>query len=348
MYISDFKYLTAYSIPVATLVGLNYQGGWAFLTPVYAFLLVPLIEIYLQGNEQNLSKEEEILKENNPFFDVLLYLNIPLVFGILYWFLNNLSRGNYSTLEIIGLTFSVGLVLGSNGINVAHELGHRKNQWEKTLGKLLLIPTLYMHFYIEHNFGHHQNAATKEDPATANYNQTVFSFWVTSVSKQYVSAWKIQLELLKINERSFFCIKNDMLWFIVFQSIYLFGVYFFFGFTGLFIAFAIALIGVLLLETINYVEHYGLLREKTKNGRYERMGKIHSWNSNHVMGRILLYELTRHSDHHYRSHKKYQLLNCHESSPQMPFGYPTSIVISLIPPLWFSIMNKRIPVEMRP
>ena len=139
-----------------------------------------------------------------------------------------------------------------------------------------------------------------------------------------------------------------MLWFIVFQSIYLLGVYFFLGFTGLFIAFAIALIGILLLETINYVEHYGLLREKTKNGRYKRMGKIHSWNSNHVMGRVMLYELTRHSDHHYRSHKKYQLLNCHESSPQMPFGYPTSIVISLIPPLWFSIMNKRIPVEMRP
>jgi len=348
MVITDLKYLTAYSIPAGSLIGLNYLGVWGFLTPVYAFILVPLIEIFLQGNEQNLSEKEEKLKANNSFFDGLLYLNIPLVFGILYWFLTNLSLGVYSTSEIVGLTFSVGLVLGSNGINVAHELGHRKNQWEKTLGKLLLIPALYMHFYIEHNFGHHSNAATKEDPATAKYNQTVFSFWVTSVSKQYVSAWKIQLELLKINERSFFSIKNDMLWFIVFQSIYLLGVYFFLGFTGLFIAFAIALIGILLLETINYVEHYGLLREKTKNGRYKRMGKIHSWNSNHVMGRVMLYELTRHSDHHYRSHKKYQLLNCHESSPQMPFGYPTSIVISLIPPLWFSIMNKRIPVEMRP
>ena len=207
MVITDLKYLTAYSIPAGSLIGLNYLGVWGFLTPVYAFILVPLIEIFLQGNEQNLSEKEEKLKANNSFFDGLLYLNIPLVFGILYWFLTNLSLGVYSTSEIVGLTFSVGLVLGSNGINVAHELGHRKNQWEKTLGKLLLIPALYMHFYIEHNFGHHSNAATKEDPATAKYNQTVFSFWVTSVSKQYVSAWKIQLELLKINERSFLVLK---------------------------------------------------------------------------------------------------------------------------------------------
>ncbi len=347
MVVSDFKYLTAYSIPITTIIGLYLMGIWAFLAPFFGFVLVPLLEILLPVNDLNLSEGEEKTKSKNSFFDVLLYLNIPLVFGIIYWFLTSVSSEVYSTSEVIGLTFSVGLVIGSNGINVAHELGHRKNQWEKTLGKLLLIPSMYMHFYIEHNFSHHQNAATKEDPATAKYNQTVFSFWITSITRQYLSAWKIQLGLLKRNNVTFFSFKNDMFWYLIFQGSYLLGVYSLFGRTGLMLSLIVAIIGIVLLETINYVEHYGLLRGKVESGRYERMGKIHSWNSNHIMGRVMLYELTRHSDHHYRAHKKYQLLNCHESSPQMPYGYPTSIVISLIPPLWFAIMNKRIPAEMR-
>jgi alkane 1-monooxygenase len=114
------------------------------------------------------------------------------------------------------------------------------------------------------------------------------------------------------------------------------------------LAFGIALMGIILLESINYIERYGLRRNKTASGRYERVTEIHSWNSNHLLGRILLYELTRHSDHHYRAHKKYQLLEYHDVSPQMPYGYTTSMVLALIPPLWFSTMNKLIPVAMRP
>ena len=102
-------------------------------------------------------------------------------------------------------------------------------------------------------------------------------------------------------------------------------------------------VGLLLLETINYIEHYGLIRQLNDNGRYERVDVIHSWNSNHIIGRIVLYELTRHSDHHFKASKKYQILENKKESPQLPFGYPTSILLSLVPPLWFWIMNSRIP-----
>jgi len=149
-----------------------------------------------------------------------------------------------------------------------------------------------------------------------------------------------------MNKKAFVSVYNDMLWYIIFQLLYLASVYLFFGIQGLIFALLCAVVGFLLLETVNYIEHYGLLRKKTDSGRYERVKEIHSWNSNHVVGRIVLYELTRHSDHHYKSSKKYQILDCHEDSPQMPFGYPTSMVLSLIPPLWFKIMNKRIPQEM--
>ena len=137
-----------------------------------------------------------------------------------------------------------------------------------------------------------------------------------------------------------------MFWYSLIQAGYLFACFLLFGPIGLLLAAIIAVVGILLLETINYIEHYGLRRGTTKSGRFERVSAIHSWNSNHVLGRVILYELTRHSDHHYKASKKYQVLEHHDISPQLPYGYPTSMVLSLVPPLWFAIMNKRVPKEM--
>ena len=342
----DLKYLAALTIPVAAIISIYIKGVWVFFTPFYVFVMIPLLELLLTRNARNYTEEEIKNKKINSLFDLMLYLNLPMVFGILFWALIEISLAPLATYEIIGIVLSVGIVLGVNGINVAHELGHRLISKERFLGKILLMPSLYMHFFIEHNFGHHLHAATKEDPATARYNQNVYSFWFTSVFRQYVSAWKIQNNLLKNNDKRFFSVKNDMLWYVVIQSLYLCFVFFLFGTIGLLFAIGVAVVGFLLLETVNYIEHYGLLRLKTESGRYERVKEIHSWNSNHVVGRIVLYELTRHSDHHYKSSKKYQILECYDDSPEMPYGYPTSMVIAFIPPLWFSIMNKRIPKEM--
>lgn len=342
----DLKYLAAFSTPVVAIIAIYLRGYYTFLTPVYAFVIIPILELIFSENTTNLSPEEAEEKATYKIFDWLLYLNIPIVFGLLLTTLNNVSTGMYETYELIGLVFSTGIVLGSNGINVAHELGHRQTQYEQLMSKLLLLPSLYMHFFVEHNFGHHLHAATKEDPATARYNQIVYSFWCTSTSRQYINAWKIQENLRKRTKFSFFSFKNNMFWFSIIQISYLASIFYFLGSLALIIAISSAIVSFLLLETINYIEHYGLLRKKLPSGRYERVREIHSWNSNHTIGRIILYELTRHSDHHYKASKKYQLLDCHEQSPQMPYGYPTSMVLALIPPLWFRVMNKRIPSEM--
>jgi alkane 1-monooxygenase len=344
----DLKYLAAFSIPLVCFFGITFQGVWSFATPLYAFVLIPLLELLLPLDQDNLTREAAESKSKQRIFDWLLYLNVPIVFALLFYSFNVVAEEYLMTYELIGLVFSVGIVLGVNGINVGHELGHRQQTNERFLGKLLLLPSHYMHFYIEHNFGHHLHAATPEDPATARYNQSVYSFWLTSSIRQYFSAWKIQLKLLKNQNRSFFSVYNDMLWYAVFQIAYLLTVLFVFGPKVLLFAFAAGIGGFILLETVNYIEHYGLIRLKKSSGRYERVSEIHSWNSNHVVGRIVLYELTRHSDHHYKSSKKYQILDCHEESPQMPFGYPTSMVLALVPPLWFKVMNKRIPREMVP
>lgn len=342
----DLKYLAAFSIPLICFIGLSLKGYWVWATPVFAFICIPILELLFPVDVYNLKPVEADHKLKQKLFDWLLYLNLPLVYGLVIYGLLSVSNATLASYEFIGLVFSVGIVLGVNGINVAHELGHRPTTNERFLGKALLLPSFYMHFYIEHNFGHHLNAATLEDPATARYNQSVYSFWLTSTFRQYFSAWKIQNKLLKTNKQSFFSIKNDMLYYVIFQLTYLITITFVFGIPALSFAILSGITGFVLLETVNYIEHYGLLRLPTKSGRYERVKEIHSWNSNHVIGRIVLYELTRHSDHHYKSSKKYQVLDCHANSPQMPYGYPTSMVLAMIPPLWFRIMNKRVPPQM--
>lgn len=342
----DLKYLAAFSIPIVAFIGLFFKGNLVFLTPIYAFIMIPVLEMIFPIDNKNLSSEDVNHKLKRTVFDWLLYLNLPIVYGLLFFGIYEASTLTIETYELTGMIISIGIVLSVNGINVAHELGHRQTTNERFIGKALLLASQYMHFYIEHNFGHHLHAATPEDPATARYNQTVYSFWFTSIFRQYFSAWKIQNKLLQNNNQSFFSIKNDMLWYTVFQISYLVIIFFVFGSIGLLFSVSAGIIGILLLESVNYIEHYGLMRLKTKSGRYERVKEMHSWNSNHVIGRIVLYELTRHSDHHYRSSKKYQILDCHDESPQMPFGYPTSMVLAMVPPLWFSIMNKRVPKEM--
>lgn len=342
----DLKYISAYSIPLVAFIGIWQQGWLSYLTPIYVFVLIPIVELFTPASTENLSEEDRLSQNKKKIFDFLLYLNLPIVYGCILFTLFVVTTQSLSFTEFLGTILSLGIVLSANGINVAHELGHRFTN-ERYIAKALLLPSHYMHFYIEHNFGHHQKAATKEDPATAKYNQSLYFFWVSSVIGQYTSAWSIQKNLLKKNKASFFSLKNDMLWYLLFSVMYGISIFLLFGPTGLLVAFLSGIVGFLLLETINYVEHYGLRRQKLASGRYERVREIHSWNSNHTLGRILLFELTRHSDHHYRASKKYQTLDHHDKSPQLPFGYPTSIVLSLFPPVWFRLMNKRVPREMQ-
>lgn len=148
-------------------------------------------------------------------------MNVPLVYGILFYSLHKVTSSSLTQSELIGMTLSVGIILGSNGINVAHELGHRTSFIEKMLGKLLLIPSHYTHFFIEHNHGHHLHVSTPEDPSTAKYNQNLYSFWIQTVVGTYTKAWKIQFKLNEINKQSFFSFKNDMCWFYNYSSVVL-------------------------------------------------------------------------------------------------------------------------------
>ncbi|MGB0376867.1 MAG: alkane 1-monooxygenase [Flavobacteriaceae bacterium] len=346
--LKDLKYLFAYTVPAVTYLSLQFpEGWWSYGAVIYAFGVIPLVEIFVRSADENLTPEQIDTRKTQWFFDVLLYVNPFLVFALVAFGFYQWQTLSLTTAEQIGMILSLGICLGTNGINVAHELGHRKSRGERTLAKLLLLPSLYMHFYIEHNFGHHRNVATPADPASAPFGKTVYEFWLRSVLGQYINAWKLQHQLLSNRKNSWFSIQNDMLFYLIFQTIYLWLIFTVFGLSGLIFGASIALVSILLLETINYIEHYGLARIQKPSGRYERVLPQHSWNSNHLIGRIVLYELTRHSDHHFLATKKYQILENHTNSPQLPFGYPTAMLTAMVPPLWFWIMNPMVPQEMR-
>ena len=347
-YLKDLKYLFAYTVPAITFFSLKFpEGWWSYGSVIYAFGVIPVLEIFVRSADEHLTESQIDTRKSQSFFDWLLYLNPFLVFALVGFGFYQWQTLELSTAESIGMVLSLGVCLGTNGINVAHELGHRKSLFERSLAKALLLPSLYMHFYIEHNFGHHRTVATPDDPASAPYGKSLYAFWISSVIGQYRNAWRLQIQLLKNQKRSFFSQYNDMLFYTLFQGCYLFAIYLGLGFSGVLFAVAIGVVSFLLLETINYIEHYGLAREQKSSGRYERVLPHHSWNTNHLIGRIVLYELTRHSDHHFLASKKYQILENHTTSPQLPFGYPTALLTATFPPLWFWIMNPKVPKEMK-
>jgi alkane 1-monooxygenase len=340
--IKSFKYLTPFVLYALAMIAFSGKGIFCWLPLLYTFFVVPGVELLLKPDAKNLDEVEEALAKSNKSYDLILYAAVVLQYYSLYTFLNSVQVNGLSNMDIAGKVITMGLLCGTFGINVAHELGHRVNKLEQTLAKLLLLTSLYMHFYIDHNQGHHKHVATPGDPSSARLNQSVYAFWPQTLIGTYLSAWHIAGKALLKKGKSVFSLQNEMLQFQIIQAAFVFGVYWFWG--GMVTIFFVlaALLGGILLETVNYIEHYGLSRNKTSEDSYERVQPHHSWNSNHVIGRLMLFELSRHSDHHYLASRKYQILRHMDNAPQMPTGYPGMILLSLVPPLWFKVMHAQI------
>lgn len=285
---------------------------------------------------------EEELARKNRLYDYMLYIIVPFQYGALIYFLMSMGQTELTMWDKGGRILSMGLLCGTFGINVAHELGHRVNKFEQFLAKALLATSLYIHFFIEHNKGHHKNVATPEDPSSARYNEPVYTFYFRTIIFSYLSAWKIANEDCRKSGKSIYGLGNEMIQAHIVQITLLAVITYVAGWLVCLYFMAAACIGIALLETVNYIEHYGLQRKQTSDGKYERTMPHHSWNSNHVLGRIMLFELSRHSDHHYLASRKYQILRHHENAPQLPTGYPGSMILAMIPAAWFYVMNRKI------
>ncbi len=333
------KYMLVLSLPIAALVSFYSQGVWCYLPLLYAFGLIPFLELLFAPNGRNLDEmEREIVREDKSY-DLLIYAMVPVQVIMLVLFLFAVNEP-LDGVSLAGRITAMGVLCGVFGINIAHELGHRPKKHEQNMAKVLLLSSLYMHFFIEHNRGHHKNVSTPEDPASAKKWEWVYGFWVKSLLGCYIGAWKLENARLRRKKEAIFTWKNEMLRFQAFQLLLLASIALVFSLEVMLYFSLSALMGALLLETVNYIEHYGLSRSKVNERRYENVTPAHSWNSNHHLGRLLLFELSRHSDHHHQAAKPYQELEHIPSAPQMPTGYPGMMLLALVPPLWFWVMHK--------
>jgi alkane 1-monooxygenase len=227
-------------------------------------------------------------------------------------------------------------------INTAHELGHKRASSERWLSKVALAQSAYGHFFIEHNRGHHVRVATPEDPASSRLGESFYAFFPRTVAGSLRSAWELEGVRLDRLGKSHLSPRNDILNAWAMTVVLFAALTAVFGLVVLPYLLIQAVLGFSLLEVVNYLEHYGLLRQKREDGRYERTRPEHSWNSNSVASNVLLYHLQRHSDHHANPIRRYQALRHVEEAPQLPTGYAGMIVTAVIPPLWRRIMDHRV------
>lgn len=338
-HINKWLYLLAYTAPASALAGLLLRGWFSPGAMYIGFLVIPMVEsLWFKSPEIN---SEPVERPSSKLFDWFLYLHLPVLYGIIIWYLYLLIHKTITPAEHVGLALNVGLILGTSGINIGHELGHRREGYHHVLAWLFLLPALYLHFYIEHNKGHHRNIATTEDPATALKGETIYAFWLRSVCQSYLHAWKIQLDEIRLKQIPFLSIKNTMLVFLIASILYLATIVLFFSWFAAMMALVVAIIGVLFLESVNYIEHYGLSRNSEKDGSPEHIHEGLSWDAEQPLGRIFLYELTRHADHHTHANLPYHALSPKKQSPKLPWGYPAAILHALIPPWWFGVMHRQ-------
>jgi alkane 1-monooxygenase len=340
--IRSLKYALPLTIYTVAAYALTASGWQVWLPLLLVWVCIPLAELLLKPDARNLSAAEEELARDDRAYDLWLYLFVPLQYLAVWLFLQHITDATLTPTETTGRILVMALLCGSFGINIGHELGHRVSAAERFMAKALLLTSLYLHFHIEHNKGHHKRVSTPEDPSSARAGEPVYRFYIRTVVGSWLSAWEISRDELRKKGLPFLHPQNGMLLYQLVQLAFVAGIWLAFGGHATLCFVAAAAGGALLLETVNYIEHYGLQRRATAPGRYERAMPWHSWNSNHVLGRIVLFELSRHSDHHYQASRKYQVLRHHGEAPQMPTGYPGMMILSLLPPLWFRVMDPRV------
>ena len=333
-------FFIVYGTLPALLAGM-YFGGWAnLLVPAVAFLLVPFGDLMTEHNLGNPSEADEKNKRLQTLFSVPLYVWIPLQVGVVAWGVHLATvRTGW---DFVGLIVSVGLFTGGIGITIAHELIHRKTSFERGLGEILMLSVTYPHFCVEHVFGHHKHVATPHDPASSRLGESLYRFYPRTVVGSLLSAIRIESARAKREGIRWWSLRHRMTRYAVILAGAYGAVAVFAGLPGVVFFGVQGVVAFSLLEVINYVEHYGLQRNEKSPGKYERVQPHHSWNANHRVSGYWLFNLQRHADHHAYASRPYHLLRAVTEGPQLPHGYPTMLLMALIPPVWHRVMDPRV------
>ena len=314
---------------------------WLLLPILLNYVFAPIIDMIF-GEDRNNPPEEVVMQlDQDPFYRRLTYIVVPLHFIAMIGTALYAGTQELSAWAILGLAVVAGMNSGL-AINTGHELGHKNSRLERLLAKLVLAVPAYGHFTIDHNRGHHRDVSTPEDPASSRMGESIYRFAAREFPGAFRRAWGIEKDRLNRRGMSAWHPDNQIL-----QSYALTAVIW----VSLVILLGWIMVPFLLIHTLfawwqltsaNYVEHYGLLRGKDENGKYERCEPHHSWNSNHIFSNLVLFHLERHSDHHAHPLRRYQSLRHFEDLPQLPNGYFGVYLLAYVPRLWFAVMDRRL------
>ncbi|HZC73423.1 MAG TPA: alkane 1-monooxygenase [Jatrophihabitans sp.] len=327
------------------LVNVSGSGVFWWIGPMVVYGMIPLLDLVIGDDASNPPEEVVAWLEHDRYYRWITYLFLPLQFLTLFVGLWLMTRhGGLPIVDRLGVATTLGMLNGV-AINTAHELGHKKEHLERWFARIALAPCGYGHFFIEHNRGHHVRVATPDDPATSRLGESFWRFWPRTVVGSVRNGWRLEKKRLRRMGKGSWgglSLRNDVLnaWAM---TVVLWAVLVvLFGVVVLPYLLLQAVLAFSLLEAVNYLEHYGLLRATLPNGRYERVTPRHSWNNNHLTTNLFLYHLQRHSDHHANPTRRYQALRHFDNSPQLPAGYAAMVLLAYFPPLWRRVMDKRV------
>lgn len=331
--LSDLRFLLVLVVPALTINAVVRQPQTAALGTALIWLTIAVLE----ATSPSLARSPGPAGPGSPL-PWLLRLYVVLQLVLLAAGLHAAWQASWPT--VFGIAFAVGFVTGAYGITFAHELGHGQRRADRALAWLLMGTVAYPQFMVEHYRGHHVHAATANDPATARFGESLWRFLPRTLAGTLAGAWRLEARQLERMRRSWW--RSPLAWWtaanLAFAGL-LAGAQLWkpLVFWGLQAAFA-----VWLLETVNYLEHYGLRRATREDGRPEPFGPGHAWNADHALSNTLLANLQRHSDHHMHAWKPFPELAAMPQAPQLPTGYAGCILLAAVPPLWFRVMHPRL------
>lgn len=329
----------AYLLPPIIIISV-YNRGWYAAAPIaIIFAILPALD-WMAGLAP-IPREAPDLAFNR-WFRAVTWLWVPVQLALVTWLVATVPADNLTTPELIAATVSVGATTGAIGMTFAHELVHRRQPYERLFGSILLATSTYPHFAIEHVRGHHRHVGTPRDPATARLGESVYRFLPRSIFGGWISAWHIERRRLWEHEVRTWSRHNMMLRYLVIEAAIYGSMAFLLGPIAVAMFAGQSLVAIVILEVINYIGHYGLLRKKASSYEYERVKPEHSWDSGNRISNWLLINLPRHSDHHMQAAKRYQSLELLPHAPRLPGGYGAMFLLALVPPLWFRVMNRRV------
>ncbi len=341
-----YAWLLSLLIPTTVLIGpalmLNSGEAWMLWLPVvFFYTIVPLLDRILGEDQSNPPESAVPALDADLYYRWVTYLLAPVLWAAFIfsaWFVSRFDLPLHAMFAMVLISGSV----GGFCINLGHELGHKNTQLEKWLAKIVLAPSGYGHFFIEHNRGHHRDAATPADPASSRMGESIYRFVLREMPGAWFRAWELEKSRLQKAGLPVFSLRNEIIQPALLTLALWSGLVAWLGWNVLPFLVVASFWANFQLTSANYIEHYGLLRGQRAPGKYEACQPHHSWNSNHIFSNWILFHLQRHSDHHAHPLRRYQSLRHFDNLPTLPSGYFAMFLVAYIPPLWRAVMDPRL------